>query len=849
MKAVRKLARPALFLLGASLLLSAGCGSAGDTAAEHTKALDAASIYGEALSVSPDWQRVAAVGGRELSINGETMAIRLTDERTGKVWTSSPDPTEIDRIGDENAAQTLRSQFELVYHDVSNNVDIFNSYHDSLAYDQVTLYPLENGVAVHYVLGDRRRGEEDVPQKITDGRFRKKVLAGLSDDESEEMQSFYRFYEDEGYWMLAPRGKNDIDRVLALFDKAGYTTADLIEDQTAFGESATATEKPLFEVVLEYRLDEDGLVVSVPMERLRFSDNYPIRQIRLLEGLLSAPSGSEGYLFVPDGSGALMRFDAEHTAAGEVSLPIYGTDPSVRSKRTNTKLEAVSLPVFGIKNGGSAMLAIVEENAAGTTVEAYRNAESSARSAVYAVFDICAVDYVYIAGSDTRSSVPVFDLTSLSGECRVRYCPLSADKASYTGMAERYRDYLTAHGGLPAQAAADTAPLLIETVGGVYGYKTFLGLSHTGLKAATTFEQSGEIVRQLKESGVDDLRLKISGWFNDGYAHDYAEKVSPSGELGGKKALRQLDALCRENGVPLYPDAELLIAYRTGNGFSLSADAARYLDVTEVQLTDLSPVDEKIPLTGRLRENGNWLVSPARYPALFSAFGKRFSALGIEGLSLRSAGGLLYADMREEARFARRDAEQALVGQIAALKDTVGSLLTDGGNAYILPYADAIDGAPVDYSYFTAEDEAVPFYQLVTHGRVAQTGMLMNTVDDVQQAVLRCIEYGVGLRYRVTWQPSSYLKNTENDSLYRSCFSDMKAEILTAYRQVDDALSGVGSAQMVGHERLAGGLYRTTYDNGTAILVNYTDAPQTAGGQTVAANGYAVLRADDSRKG
>ena len=130
----------------------------------------------------------------------------------------------------------------------------------------------------------------------------------------------------------------------------------------------------------------------------------------------------------------------------------------------------------------------------------------------------------------------------------------------------------------------------------------------------------------------------------------------------------------------------------------------------------------------------------------------------------------------------------------------------------------------------------------MTHGYIPQTGSLLNKADDVQQAVLRCIEYGVGIQYQVTAQASSFLKSTEYDQLYRSCFDDLLPEILESYRQVSDALEGVAGSRMIGHARMAEGVYKTSYDNGIAVYVNYGTSAQTVEGRSVPAEGYAVVK-------
>lgn len=196
----------AVTLAAALLLAAAACGTDGEGAAAYTQRLDASALYGDTLESSGDWKTVAAVNGRELAIHMQTMAIRITDTATGAVWSTNPEDPDADPVADSAGQELLKSQFQLIYHDVSNNMGTLNSFHDSLEYDQATAYSLKNGVAVHYVLGDQRRGEDDVPAKISDRRFHEAVLNKLSAEEAEEMQAFYRFYDTEGFWLLGPRG-------------------------------------------------------------------------------------------------------------------------------------------------------------------------------------------------------------------------------------------------------------------------------------------------------------------------------------------------------------------------------------------------------------------------------------------------------------------------------------------------------------------------------------------------------------------------------------------------------------------------------------------------------------------
>lgn len=50
---------------------------------------------------------------------------------------------------------------------------------------------------------------------------------------------------------------------------------------------------------------------------------------------------------------------------------------------------------------------------------------------------------------------------------------------------------------------------------------------------------------------------------------------------------------------------------------------------------------------------------------------------------------------------------------------------------------------------------------------------------------------------------------------------------------------------IVGHTRLAEGVYQTTYEDGTRVVVNYSTQPYTAGPVSVPAQGFMVVRGDN----
>ena len=164
-------------------------------------------------------------------------------------------------------------------------------------------------------------------------------------------------------------------------------------------------------------------------------------------------------------------------------------------------------------------------------------------------------------------------------------------------------------------------------------------------------------------------------------------------------------------------------------------------------------------------------------------------------------------------------------------------LMVDFGNAYAFGSADYILNLPDTDSNYIIEDESVPFIQMALHGYITYASMPINLADDYERSVLRCIEYGSVPYFLLCDTYSAVLKNSyvADSKLYTAVYEDWKDKLVEAYGKISGALSGVQDARMIRHEELSDDLYRSTYDNGTEIYVNYADTEQTADGVSVPA--------------
>ncbi len=767
-----------------------------------------------------------------LSANGmslyleENMAVRIEDGK-GNVWSTN---------GKSQDGKTTMGQFGLSYYTANAAYSNMESQADSVDKNQAQAFLQDNTLYVQYKMGDYEKTADFVPNYMKDARFREKFLEPLSEEEAAQMQEFYKYYKEDDAWRIRSKGRNNFKVILGYMDKVGYTDEDLLQDNADGGITTDIQEKPWFTVVLAYRLTEDGLAVSVPVERIEYSAAFPLYEIDLLPHFGLMEQNEEGYVLLPDGSGALMRFAADYNSRTEYTIPIYGQDRSVASDMLSTgqySYEFASLPVFGMKDGSAAYLAVVDGCAGKAAVSYHQAGTYFQRNGAYLTFRMVNKDSVYLSGSDNSSKVIVFEagLAEITPSVEYHFLENGSD---YADMAAYYRNALQQSGQL-TDLPEDAAPsLLLETICGVYSKKNALGISYEGITAATTYEQNKLLAQDLQQAGVQALDMKLIGWFNGGVYHDYAGNIQLNRQLGGKSAWMDLVSYASDAGVGLYPDVDFQRIPDSAGGFMPMKDSAFRLDGNEAKFSILSRAllleKEDVGMT----PSSLYLLAPGQYMESADGFLKDFSKIRTPGLSLRSTD--LYSDFNKKDMISRPESEVLLQAQLEKLAQEQDLMIQCGG-AYTFAYTQVMSGVASDCSHFRIANETVPFLQMVLHGSMKLYTAPINLASNSQTAVLRCVEYGMLPCFQVTYDQSSVLKNSEYTDNFASGYENWREDILEAYLMAEEGLDGLIGCRITDHRQAAQQVFATTYENGDVVYVNYNTVDVTVDGCTVPARG------------
>ena len=168
------------------------------------------------------------------------------------------------------------------------------------------------------------------------------------------------------------------------------------------------------------------------------------------------------------------------------------------------------------------------------------------------------------------------------------------------------------------------------------------------------------------------------------------------------------------------------------------------------------------------------------------------------------------------------------------------TLLLDGGNAALLGYASGLLNIPEASSGLLMEKESVPFYQMVVSGCLFYAGNAMNLSGDWQTALLDAAQTGAGLHFKWMYADNSELYQTNQTDLFALHYMVWLTETVPAVRQYLQDMQGVAGRQILRHETVQPGVYRTVFEGGKAVLVNYTAQEVSVDGIEVPAKSYRV---------
>ena len=782
---------------------------------------------------------------------------------TGKVWRSNPEDADNDPLALKNEKGRLQSTFLMTYTQVAGLEVEFNNYDASIKNQiyEVNSGKDENGndyIRVDYSVGniekeyvippvstvenyDKWMGNLDkTGQNIIKKYYKLYDINNLGKrDNKEELLANYPALEEQNLYVLREGVKDNLlTKMEELFEEAGYTYADFEADKELTNAEKTS-DNPIFNVSMIYRLDGEDLILEVPLKDIQSKNEYPIYTFEPLPYFGAADTEDTGFMFVPEGGGAIINYNNGKTSQNGYYANMYGWDMAlVRDAVVHNTRSYFN--VYGTADTASnnSFLCVLEEGAAYASVYADISGKNNSYNTVGTEYTITFREK-YDVGSIAASDVYVFipELPDESLIQRYRFI----DSADYTDMAKEYQGYLMdTYGDALTKNDDASTPVAIEIVGAVDKVKQILGVPVSRPLKLTTYKETKQILEELKAQGVNNMSVKMTGWMNGGIKQKILKKAKPISSLGSSKDLKNLADYAKSNDIDLYLEGVTHYEYdsKIYDGFFSYTDAAKFVSKKRAELFVYSDVT----YAAREGVDSYYLLHADLIKDMINNLDKTADKYGT-GVAFKDTGMDLSADYYRKKMTSRQAALESQSEQLKQISESGNNVMINMGNDYAAVYSDMITNMDLQGSAYTIIDEFVPFYQMALHGYVNYTGVPLNLAGNTEEQLLNSAEYGAGLSFSLMKESAFALQKTLYTEYYGSDYDAWHDRLLEIYNRYNSELGHTFNQEMVGHKAYSETLKCSIYADGTKVYVNYSSEQQTTpDGVVVPARDYKVVR-------
>lgn len=801
-----------------------------------------------------DSKKVVAENARFiLSIDEKTSYIEVFDKLTGETWLSNPNVQDPKPDITNTALNTQKSTLSYSYYNAAGSVTTQNNYTRSISHPEGVLNPaghrtfkikyLDDAVQVLYEIGSIEISHLYFPKYLT-AEFMdsidpedKSLLERRAYDKFDPERQLY-FIDDTKYTdSMTLRVKRDLYSVL--YEKYGYTLEQATEENESYG-IFLEVDRVYFEIAIQIELLDTGIEVKVLRDSI-VEKNGRLGEISIYPYFGTAISikdgvDTQGYIVLPDGSGAVIQFNNGKITQNTYRKRLYGEDLSLLPYKMSEQQEKISLPLFGMVKENSGFAAIITEGDA----QAYINADVSGRvdsyNKVYPSFALREAEAVILGSGFNKYGVTMLTKDIVQTDFTMQYHFLKTEENSYVGIANVFRNYLINDLGLTPSDNTKEAQLVTELIGAFDRKEFFLGIPYKTLDSMTTFSQAQEIIESLKERNISGITVSYLGMSNGGLSNQLFDKNNIPDVLGGTEGFKNFESYLKELNIAFYQQANFV----TTKNYSGIIDVNRYtaLRVRGKHALYFSyHYPSRLPYSEYDAETdlNQYVINPLYYETLYGKFSNSVHA---SGLKLEYIGSLLAGHYDYENTLYKEDAKRI---QIDFLNIIDEKTLLSNPLMYAVPYASFIEDLPTETTLYALIDYQIPLIHLILSGLVDYSGTSINLTSNrsSQYLFLKSLETGSNLKYTLTYDNSQKLLTTDYNYYMSTYYLNWLDQIESELKIQNDLK--IHQGHLVDHVRLQPNVYQVTYSNGLKLMINYNSYDVVVSGVTVRSMNYYVV--------
>ncbi|MBQ8205891.1 MAG: hypothetical protein IJZ77_00315 [Bacilli bacterium] len=555
----------------------------------------------------------------------------------------------------------------------------------------------------------------------------------------------------------------------------------------------------------------------------------------------NARTNLDGYIFVPDGSGALIRFDnvKYYNSGVEFYYDMY-KDPyrnspnEIEFQASNEVFEPyyvptkhISMPVWGVAYGNNqdAFVAYVTEGSEyfGLTYKGRTSAREYA--SIEPRFERNR-KYSYRFGTGLASTMVLLEDEIYQYDIGVSYNFLQGDgsdgelPANYVGMALKYRDYLQTNNLIKNDVELVSGPkvdfLICDVKEGIFGYSDV---------NVTSTNEIVDMLSELNEDGIKNITSTLYGWQDGGVSKAKPWTTNFNKKAGGKAGFKKVVETAAEYGydIDFYQQYGMINEAQVAS-FNAYCVKALSRDYGIYVLSDINK-----PITWWEYTNadvaGKWLNKQAN---VIMDLGDNV------GITTGGIPTLLVPDYGKSL-----DYKLAANSIYHSTKEAASKLSLSGDtpNSYLWKNYDKFTNISVYNSQLQCETDSVPFMEIVFGGLVNMYAEYANFsfYDKVSQ--LKMIDYNLNPSFIISASENTDIMYTNSRDWFATAYTSFKPIINEINDFVVPTLELIQGKTMVNREVVefdngAIGLYINTYatydkgvvgDEKVVLAINYFD--------------------------
>lgn len=545
-----------------------------------------------------------------------------------------------------------------------------------------------------------------------------------------------------------------------------------------------------------------------------------------------------GYVLVPDGSGALIRFVDNTSTFNPYVGDVYGKDYATETYYDYTYYDSVPvndpvMPVFGIAHGNDQIGFVAWADEGAEYMEIIVNPDETKSTSYTWAYPRFEYNVEFYQLYDELGNGFFDHLDEIYDyDIRMTYSFLFGDgtgttyAADYVGMALEYRQHLLDIGELtPVDASQTDIPIRLDFIMA----DSESGIIGTNQVVVTTADDVRDILDQVTDNGITNINSGLIGWQRKGETLSKPYRLSFSGSIGTKKEFQNLMSDFAEQGIDISFSRDVLTINKEMTGY--------YNTAVKCASNWYVSIDKSWILSDNLPTTTFSYATPVKASQWVNKLADGVSDYSMS-LTLSGISNVLTANYNRNGVVTTLQESVELYRQ--TLQNVSGDLALnlENPNQYLWKYTDRYLQMPVGNSQYIYETDAVPFLQLVLRGTMEMYAPYANFSFYTQESILRMIDYNVCPSFILSREPSWNLSDTYSANLYSTEYALYEEKIVDIYGQINAVLSAVQGYDWLNREVVKNGLIVNTYVSGgdtRYIFINYTDEAVTCRGVTVPA--------------